>query len=192
MFNSTTKLIALSLVFAALTGCGYTINNYGASVDNVEALKALKQANTQVSVNSFSASHGDHKSIMCRAAGPIETPNKQSFEKYIEEALVAELKLAGLYSPGADIKLDGRVDKLDFNSNIGAGSWAFELTASSSNGKSMTVKSRHEFSTNWVADKACQQVAQAFSPAVQALISDLVKSPEFATLLQDKVVAKAQ
>jgi hypothetical protein len=45
------------------------------------------------------------------------------------------------------------------------------------------VESSHEFSTNWVADKACQQVAQAFEPAVEELIEKIVEHPGFRSLV---------
>ena len=45
------------------------------------------------------------------------------------------------------------------------------------------VKSIYEFSTNWVGDKACQQVAQAFEPAVEKLIKKIVEHPEFPSLV---------
>jgi hypothetical protein len=47
----------------------------------------------------------------------------------------------------------------------------------------LNITSKHEFSTNWVADKACQQVAQEFSPAVQFLIRDLITNPKFKDLV---------
>ena len=76
----------------------------------------------------------------------------------------------------------GMLHEVDFNSNIGAGKWVFRLAVSSSVSPGITVETKHEFSTNWGGDKACQQVAQAFAPAVQRLISDLVSNPGFQAL----------
>jgi hypothetical protein len=58
----------------------------------------------------------------------------------------------------------------------------FDVSVSDGNGMSYQVNSIFNFSTNWVADKACQQVAQAFVPAVQNLIKDIVSKPEFKSL----------
>ncbi|HEY0913936.1 MAG TPA: hypothetical protein VGE22_03605, partial [Solimonas sp.] len=80
--------------------------------------------------------------------------------------------------------LKGRIEELDFNSNIGAGKWVMKMTLSSRTKPGYTVESQHEFSTNWVADKACQQVAQAFPPAVQQLIFKVVSDPRLKNLAQ--------
>jgi hypothetical protein len=171
----------LIILLAVMTnGCGYTISQYGASINNVESLKSF---NTKVKINDFSSSKPGLSSITCRLAGPIETPNKVSYEQYIKEAFVIELKLAGIYSEDAKLVLNGHLEEVDFDSNIGAGKWKFTLKMTSNKNESVVISSIYEFSTNWVADKACQQVAQAFTPAVQKLIHDIVTNPEFGKLL---------
>lgn len=179
------KFIKVATIVTASTymvGCGYVVNNYGASVGNVESLRAI--GSVAVSVEDFTSYKPGLNSIGCRAAGPIETPNKESFENYIKNAFISELKLAGIYSDSSPIQVSAHLEKIDFNSNIGAGKWVFNLTAKGTDSSSMAVNSTYEFSTNWVADKACQQVAQAFSPAVQKLIGDMVRNPEFKKLVQ--------
>ena len=76
------------------------------------------------------------------------------------------------------------VEELDFNSNIGAGKWVISLSISSNKNNGYKVSSTYKFSTNWVADKACQQVAQAFVPAVQQLILKTISDPRFKALSQ--------
>ncbi len=88
------------------------------------------------------------------------------------------MKLAGIYSDDASIQLKGHLSQIDFSS-IGTGHWVFELTASSSNNSKIQLESMYEFSSAFVADRACQQVAQAFSPVVQKLIGDFVRHPDF-------------
>jgi hypothetical protein len=163
-----------------LSGCGYAISPYGVSVDNVNRVRA--SAMQPMAVARFSAGQPSRSSIGCRAAGPVETPNQVSFESYIERALIDELQLGGAYDPNSPIKLQGTLEEIDFNSNIGAGKWVFRLAVSSAVSPGFTVSSQHEFSTNWVADKACQQVAQAFVPAVQHLIADVISHPQFKAL----------
>ena len=177
------RITGIAIMAAYLSGCGFVVSNYGASAENVDTLRTLKTDGMQVHVNSFTSSKPGVSGIACRAAGSVETPDKKPFDQYIHDALVTELKLAGLYSENGNVVLDGNVQELDFSSNIGSGKWIFKLKASSNNGKSLTVDSQHIFSTNWVADKACQQVAQAFSNSVQVLIHDLVSNPQFADLL---------
>jgi len=177
------KLVSVVAVLFCLSGCGFVVSNYGVSAENIEALRNLKVEGTKISVSRFTSSRPGVSGISCRTAGDVETPDKTPFDQYIHDALVTELKLAGLYAENGNVILSGNIEELDFSSSIGAGKWIFRLKASSNNGKSLTVDSRHEFSTNWVGEKACQQVAQAFSISVQKLIHDLVATPQFADLL---------
>ena len=175
-----TMLIITSSIY--MTGCGYVTSNYGASPDNVDVIRAA--GGIKVSVNEFiSATGRERTGIGCRAAGPIENLNDQSFEDYIHDAFVNELRMAGAYAEDADVSISGEIKELDFNSNIGAGKWVISAKVNSSVSEGYEVKSRHEFSTNWVADKACQQVAQAFEPAVEELIEKIVEHPGFKSLV---------
>ena len=180
MFRKTRGfgLVAGFFVAVTLSGCGYNINPYGASVQNVEAIKT--QGISHVSVAPFTAQEAGQKSIMCRAAGPVSSPGDMTFEQVVERALIDELKLAGVYDQKSSIVIQGHLEEMGFNSNIGAGKWVMKVKVSSaSNPGGFTVQSTHEFSTNWVADKACQQVAQAFGPALQELIFKIVSHPQF-------------
>jgi len=55
---------------------------------------------------------------------------------------------------------------------------------SSSNGKSVAVSNHYAFSGNFVGEVACNQTAQALMPAVQDLISKIVRHSEFSGLLR--------
>jgi len=175
---------AVLSVFATLglTACGYTINPYGVSPDNVKALKASEIK--PVAVGTFTAANPGTNFIICRAAGPVDTPDNKPFETYVQNAFVDELKLAGLYDAQSPIVVQGVLQQLDFNSVIGVAHWVFRLSISSNRAQGFEVKSSYDFSTNWIADKACQQVAQAFAPAVQKLIADTVANPGFRALAQ--------
>ncbi|QFT53330.1 hypothetical protein [Microbulbifer sp. THAF38] len=178
-------LKALSIIYTTLymVGCGYVTANYGATPENVNAIKAAGEG--RVSVNKFSSVSGkEHTSIGCRAAGPIKNQNDQTFESYIHNAFINELKMADAYDESSEVSIRGEITELDFNSNIGAGKWKLSATISSSSNKGYKVESIYPFSTNWVADKACQQVAQAFQPAVSDLINKIVTHPEFSSLVK--------
>ncbi|WP_053195647.1 hypothetical protein [Herbaspirillum hiltneri] len=173
------KLVSLSLIVATtlLTGCAYNASPYGASVQNVDAIKSA--GIKPVAVEKFQSSKPGLASITCRAAGPVRVV--PSFETYIEKALIDELKLAGAYDPASTLKLSGKLEEVDFSSGMTDGKWLFTLTLS--NGKnSFTTKSTMNFSGSFVADKACQEVAQAFGPAVQQLIREVIKNPQFKKL----------
>ncbi len=167
------------LVCSMLSGCAYNVSPYGLSSNNIEKMKALQTK--PVSVAKFESSKPGLNSITCRAAGPVTVEG--SFESYIEKAFIEELKIAGLYDAASPVVIKGRVDEIDFNSNIGAGKWLITLSLASKSSPAYKVNSAHEFSTNFVADKACQQVAQNFGQAVQKLIGDAVSDPQFKALI---------
>jgi hypothetical protein len=174
------KIATLGAAVAAvlLSGCAFKSTPYGASVKNVEAIKS---ANIKpVAVASFKSAKPGLNSITCRAAGPVTV--EPSFESYIERALIDELKLAGAYNPQSQIALSGTLQAVDFSSGITDGKWTFTLAVSNSRNESFTTQTSFPFSGSFVADRACQEVAQAFSPAVQKLIEDVVKNPKFAQL----------
>jgi hypothetical protein len=181
--HNAIKIIITGLAAIYISGCSFNTSKYGASFENIETLKGYR--GVQVSVKPFTSKKPGKSSLSCRAAGSVVTPNGESFEGYIHDAFVSELKLAGIYNEQSNVILSGHFTEMDFNSNIGNGKWTFELKASSSaTNNSVKIISKHEFSTNWVADKACQQVAQEFSPAVQVLIRDLITNSKFKDLVQ--------
>lgn len=159
----------------AISGCAYKSAPYGASASNVEKIKTAQIP--PLAIGAFSAAQPGQDSITCRAAGPVMvSPN---FETYIHNAFVDELKLAGAYNPNAPTSLVGKLDAVDFSSGITDGNWTFTLTMSNNKNQSFTTTSKYAFSGSFVADKACQEVAQAFGPAVQKLIEDVIQNPAF-------------
>lgn len=171
----TRMLSAVAAAAVLASGCAYNTSQYGASVRNVETIKShnLKP----VAVAQFKSSKPGLASITCRAAGPVTV--SPSFESYIEKAFIDELRLAGAYNPSSNITLTGTLEEVDFSSGMSDGNWTFTLTVSNQRNERFTTKSTFGFSGSFVADKACQEVAQAFGPAVQKLIEDLVRDPKF-------------
>lgn len=175
MMKSATLALAAAFVF---TGCAYNTSPYGASVKNVEAIKTSQIK--PVSVGQFTAAKPGQSSIVCRAAGPVAV--SPSFETYIEKAFIDELKLAGAYNASSPLVLTGKLESIDFSSGITDGNWTFSLTLANARQESYTTSSTFGFSGSFVADKACQEVAQAFAPAVQKLVEDVVRNPKFKEL----------
>lgn len=162
----------------ALTGCAYTTSPYSASAANVEKIRAAKIK--PVAVGTFTAAEPGRDSILCRAAGPVTV--KPNFEEYIKQAFVEELKIAGAYDSNAQTVLTGRIDSIDFSSGMTDGNWTIALTVSNNKSQSVSAKAIQPFAGSFVADKACQEVAQAFSPAVQRVIAETVSNPSFKSL----------
>ncbi len=176
------KLIAFALIALAtcLTGCStYSTARYASSVDNVVALRSLD--GKVVNVGTFTSTDPGIKEIMCRGVGPIKTPDGEPFAQFVRKALLDELKLANAFSESAPVTLTGNLDAIDFSSN--SGNWDLSLTVVSSNGKSMTVTERYPYTTSFYGETACNQTAQALMPAVQNLVGKIVRSANFATLV---------
>ncbi len=163
-------------------GCTYSVNQYGSSLDTTDKIKQLQSP--PLAVDKFESYRPDLKSIVCRANGVVATPDEVSFETYIERAFIDELKQANAYDPKSPAVVHGRLEEINFISSVGKGKWFMKLAVSSNTNPGYAVDSAYEFSANWVAFRACQQVAQAFVPAVQQLISQVVSDPRFKQLAQ--------
>lgn len=174
-------LISVILSAVALTGCStYSAARYSTSADNVVALRALNGKTVNLGV--FTATKPGEKEIMCRGVGPIKTPDGEPFSEFVRKALLDEMKMAAAYSPTAPVTLTGNLDQIDFSSATGG--WTLALTIKSSNGKSFAATENYAFTTSFYGETACNQTAQALMPAVQNLVGKIVRSNEFASLLQ--------
>jgi len=95
--------------------------------------------------------------------------------------------MAGAYATGGSprVRLSGKLNKLEFSSTSGltGGYWTIDLALVSSNGKQMRVAEHYEFNSGFEAASACRNVAEAFSRAVQNLVSKAVRNPAFSMLL---------
>jgi hypothetical protein len=63
---------------------------------------------------------------MCRGVGPIKTPDGEPFADFVKSALVSELKIAGVYAPGAPAQITGRLNSIDFSSAWGNSTEAWQ------------------------------------------------------------------
>ncbi|MBZ9559975.1 MULTISPECIES: hypothetical protein [unclassified Modicisalibacter] len=174
--KKTLAVIAMALV---VSGCStYSANRYSPSTDNVVALRSMND--TPINVGNFTAATPGQSEIMCRAVGPIKTPDGKPFAEFIKKAFVDELRMAEVYSDEAPVTLKGHLDDINFSS--ASGTWSLALTVNSSNGKSMSVMETYDYSTSFYGETACNQTAQALMPAVQNLVGKVVRSPEFEQL----------
>ena len=107
----TNLLIVSSISLATLlfTGCGIKTSEYNVSADNVSALRDHKEL--KLDVGNFTASNASENSVMCRLPETVSTPKGEPFSEYIKEALLSELKMAGVYDKNSDLKISGNVNK---------------------------------------------------------------------------------
>lgn len=186
------RIVSLAILCILVSACSHTSPRYAPSASNQEQLRQLSadMAN-KIATSKFTATEPGKTSIMCRAAGPVGAPDGKTFEDYIQDSLNNELKMSGLYSESSTSKLSGNLDFIDFNSNIGAGKWIIRMTFTWGNAAPFTVENIYQFSTNFVADIACEQVAQALPAATQDFIAKVIQDPGFRNFLSDKSLAKA-
>ena len=176
-----TQYLVVGLALALISGCStYAGTRYSISADNVLTLKQYRDKS--IGVGEFTATNPGRSSITCRGVGPIKTPDGETFESFIREALISEMKLAEAYSEPGSIMLTGNLNKIDFNSN--SGFWEISLTVNSENGSSITIEDRYDYTSSWYGEAACNQTAQALMPAVQNVITKLINHSNFEQLLR--------
>lgn len=175
------KAILLSCL--VLSACATpTVSRYAASTDNVVALRSLKLSG--IGVGPFAEPTKDD--TKCRGIGQVRLQDGKTHAQYIQGALRDELRLADAYAEAdPSVTLSGRLVAINSSSGLGSskGVWSITLQLDSSNGKSMTVEESYNFRSGFAASAACNNVAQAFTPAVQDLIAKVISSPEFPALL---------
>ena len=110
----------------------------------------------------------------------MKTPDGETFEEFVRKALVDELKIAELYAAAAPV---GLFDAIDFQSGADA-TWRIKVTLSSSNGKSLAIAEEYGYKSSYYGETACNQTAHALMPAVQNVVSKVVRHPDFPSLMR--------
>ncbi len=170
-----------ALAIITVAGCETTSSRpYTVSTQNVMAFQEALD-DTKVSVGTFSTAADVDANMTCRALGALEVAPGKTPVEFIEGAFRDELFAAGaMDTNGTAIK--GTVKELDFNS-MGTGSWNIVLNlASDKLPDGYDVSTAYSFKTSFSAISACQNVIDAFTPAVQELISTAIADPKFSDL----------
>ncbi len=176
-------LLSSSIVLAAFlfTGCGIKTGEYNVSADNVQTLKDYKEL--KLDVSNFTATNSGESSVMCRLAETISTPKGEPFSDYIKEALISELKMAGVYEKNSELKISGNLNKIYGSTMFGNAYWEINVTITSSNGKSITVNTKRDYPSSYLASTACNNMGTSFAPTIKQLIGDIVNHKDFSELL---------
>lgn len=179
------KLVIFTSILLVMlfTGCSVKTPQYNSSADNVVELRKI---NSKLYVGNFTATVSENK-ILCRLARTVTTENNMSFEQYIENAFVEDLKMADKYSGKSNITISANLNKLSASSGIAnTGYWKFDMTLLSNNGKSFDISSEYIYETSFVGAIACNEhMPNSFKPAVQKLIKDIITHPKFNSLIQE-------
>lgn len=182
MKRTTSTLIAL-LGALALTGCETTNSiPYKASTANVISIQQTLQADgKKVALGNILMAPGVEESPLCRLMGPVKVAPGKSLPQYIREAFQEELFMAQVYQPNSPTVISGRLEALSFSS-VSPASWTITMSVSSNSSPGYTVTTKYAFDTSWSARSACKNAADAFGPAVQELLKQVVTNPKFGSL----------
>ena len=177
--------MALAGLAALAAGCSTTNSiPHKASTQNVISLQNTpKAADRKVNLGPFSMAGGVEEEPMCRLMGPVKVAPGKSLPTFIREAFQEELFLAGGYDSNAPSTLEGRIEKLSFSS-VAPAHWDLAMRVSSNHAPGYLVSVRYGFTTSFDAFSACKNVADAFAPAVQELLRQVVTHPQFPQLIR--------
>lgn len=124
---------------------------------------------------------GVEDSPLCRLMGPVKVAPGKTPAQYIKDAFQEELFAAGVYAPNAPTVIDGTITVLSFSS-VSPANWNIAMAVKSNSSPGYTVSTKYEFGTSFIAYSACKNVADAFGPAVQELLKQVVSDPQFKSL----------
>lgn len=183
MRNTKKLSLAVAAMAFILSGCETTNSiPYKASTANVIAIQQILQAEgKKVSIGSVMLAPGIEESPLCRLNGPVKVAPGKSLSQYIKDAFQEELFMAQVYQTNAPTVIEGRLEALSFSSFTPA-SWDITMSVRSNTSPGYTVSVNYPFETSWTAYSACKNVADAFGPAVQELLKQVVNHPQFAEL----------
>lgn len=167
----------------ALSGCSTTNSiPYKASTANVISIQQrLESKGKKVSIGSIAPASGVEESPMCRLMGPVIVAPGKTLSQYIKDAFQEELFMAQVYSPNAPTTINGKIQALSFSS-VSPAYWKIAMAVSSNTSSGYSVSIEYPFNTSWDAYSACKNVADAFGPAVQELLKQVVTHPQFSSL----------
>ena len=180
----TLRIIGIASSAFFISACSTTNSiPYKASTSNVIAIQnSVAGTDRKVSVEAFRIAPGINQDLTCRLLGPISVAPGKSIPAYVEEAFQEELFLARAYDPRSAVAISGEIQELQFSS-VSPASWDLALRVSSTESPGYTASVSYEFDTSFDAFSACKNVANAFGPAVQALLKQVVNDPRFPQLM---------
>lgn len=184
--NNKIKITAAAIAMGLLVSGCETTNSipYKASTANVIQIQQTFQPHgKKVSLGSFNLANGVDESPLCRLNGPVKVAPGKTLPQFIKEAFQEELFMAQVYQANAPSVIEGRLEELSFSS-VTPANWTLTMSVKSNVSPGYTVSVKYPFETSWTAYSACKNVADAFGPAVQELIKQVVTHPQFAALAQ--------
>jgi hypothetical protein len=171
----------LLIVLAALaaSGCAYHIPSY---MPDGRLRATGPTGGGKLKVNVTQPTFADSGSILCRGGAPVKLPDGQTFSHYIGEALRQELAASGASDPNDGAPLTLTVKRVDFSSALGATNWYIDAEYALS-GRTFSISTVYNDRSSYFGDKACQNMALYFRPAVSRHIGEVFRHPTFVAAL---------
>lgn len=182
---SLRNIAAVTTLALLLVGCETTNSiPYKASTSNIITIQqSLGATGKKVTLGTVSMAPGVEESPLCRLMGPVKVAPGKTPAEYIKDAFQEELFTAQVYSPSAATVIDVTITELSFSS-VAPASWTIAAHVKSNTSAGFDVKTSYEFNTSFSAYSACKNVADAFGPAVQEFLKQVVSDPGFVKLAQ--------
>lgn len=161
-----------------LSGCEtFSARQYSLSQQNIATIKNTMMMGhvSSLAVGEFTAANPGQFELRCGINNLIKMPHNTPYEKYIREALIAELKNADVYSLDqieAGRVITGHLDTFKLDSDTG--SWVIKVTISFKSGEAFTVTETYEHD-----EISCERAASTLVAAVQELIHKIITNPAF-------------
>ncbi|MBU1282105.1 MAG: hypothetical protein KJ884_13655 [Gammaproteobacteria bacterium] len=179
------KRFALLVTAAAvLQGCGVSMTRYEPNFDNVQILKQQAPLSA-MNAPSVVADKG-LDSISVRT-NPIRSPDG-SLSKHVQQALEAELRLAGLLEPTASRHLDVQLRQNSLTAGMGSGEGVIGADFKLSEGSTVLYSGSKTVTSTWdssfVGAIAIPAAANAYNPLVRKLLAELYQDPAFIKALK--------
>ena len=156
----------------------------------------------QINVQDFTSSNPGQGVFSCVTGMQIITPGDESFARYLRNAFISELERVKAFSPQGNPSLAAHLDRIGYSissrpndlapgfggtleSMVKEGYLGLSLTVNSSNGRSLVIGEKYNVpcAPGFEEHGECECLARGFMPAMQHLIENLFRSPEFPGLI---------
>ncbi|HEY4165429.1 MAG TPA: hypothetical protein VGM96_01595 [Reyranella sp.] len=160
----------MSVSALLLSACSVPFPVYSISGENVGLIRNLP---VNVQVGDF---QGIQKEVTCRLQ-PIGPEGNATFATYIQKALRDEVLIAGNTPRGQTVQITGTVKNVDLSCGIITGSWTIDVDVSVNGGPPFPIRSVKTFDGNYMGAVVATRAYQAFVPAIQQLVHEILSSP---------------
>ena len=168
-----------------MTGCvTLTTPRYQPSVANIELLES--SASQPVAVGKFQASAGvPNQEMSVRGNGMRAGSATGTFSGYLHDALIKELKTAGLYVPKSSTQVQGELVRNEINAGVGSDggsamiSARFEVLRHGRQIYNKTLSAKQNWDSSFIGAIAIPTAVRNYPVVVQKLLAELFGDPAF-------------